>query len=305
MNIYVLFAIVVPVAMFFSGFIIARQFRSLQNVPFISLMFVKYRWALSILTGIGVSTIFFLVALFDTTFSAWDIVIFITMASVASAFYYLGESIGWGNPTSVSKNVAQVDQASIDATFPENLIVEDLLNSVKITIYTKKRWGFFVMEVFQWIVIGLCLLPIAGLAAISFLQNYLPESFRFLVWLVVAGLVLYLLYTKFMEALEFIFDKEVIEVDHLSVRIEKYGSKFSSKKEFSAENIKGMTSMFSFGETNTVIRRSPFVNSNMPAFMMWHNRGLKRYHAFGRAVDLADAQRILEMIYAKFPQYKG
>src|SRR5512138_1707348 len=276
MNIYILFAIVVPVAMFFSGFIIARQFRSLQNVPFISLMFVKYRWALSILMGIGVSTIFFLVALLDTTFSAWDIVIFITMASVASTFYYLGESIGWGHPTSVSKNVAQVDQASIDTTFPENLIVEDLLNSVKMTIYTKKRWGFFVMEVFQWMVIGLCFLPIAGLAAISFLQNYLPESFRFLVWLVVAGLVLYLLYTKFMEALEFIFDKEIIEVDHLSVRIEKYGSKFSSKKEFSAENIKGITSMFSFGETNAVIKRSPFANSNMPAFMMWHNRGLKR-----------------------------
>jgi hypothetical protein len=43
----------------------------------------------------------------------------------------------------------------------------------------------------------------------------------------------------------------------------------------------------------------------MPAFILWHNRGLKRYHTFGRAVDLADAQRILEMVYAKFPQYKG
>jgi hypothetical protein len=63
--------------------------------------------------------------------------------------------------------------------------------------------------------------------------------------------------------------------------------------------------MFSLGGTNAMIKRSPFVNSNMPAFMMWHNHGLKRYSSFGRAVDLADAQRILEMVYAKFPQYKG
>ena len=108
-----------------------------------------------------------------------------------------------------------------------------------------------------------------------------------------------------MQALEFIFDKEVIEIDNLSVRIEKYGSKFSSKKEYPAENIKRITGMFSLNGTNTALKRSPFLNSNMPVFMMWHNRGVKRYHTFGKAVDLADAQRILEMVYAKFPQYKG
>ena len=80
---------------------------------------------------------------------------------------------------------------------------------------------------------------------------------------------------------------------------------FISRKEYAADNIKKITTMFSFGGTNVVIRRSPFVNSNMPAFMMWHNRGLKRYRTFGREIDLANAQRILESIYSKFPQYKG
>ncbi len=161
------------------------------------------------------------------------------------------------------------------------------------------------MEAFQWIVMGACALPVLSLVAIAALQNHLPQSLHFLVWLLVGGLVLYLLYTKFMEALEYIFDKEIIEIDNLSVRIEKYGSKFSSKKEYQAENIKSITGMFSFGGASTVLKRSPFSNSNMPVFMMRHNRGLKRYRAFGRAVDLADAQRILEMVYAKFPQYKG
>jgi hypothetical protein len=63
--------------------------------------------------------------------------------------------------------------------------------------------------------------------------------------------------------------------------------------------------VFSIGGTNVSMRRTPFVNSNMPAFIMWHNHGLKRFRWFGRAVDLADAQRILEMVYSKFPQYKG
>jgi hypothetical protein len=54
-----------------------------------------------------------------------------------------------------------------------------------------------------------------------------------------------------------------------------------------------------------MLRRSRFLNSNMDAFVMWHNRGLKRYRTFGRAVDPADAQRIVELVYAKFPQYKG
>ena len=161
------------------------------------------------------------------------------------------------------------------------------------------------MEAFQWVIMSLLILPIASLIVISLLQNYLPQNFRFLVWLLVGGLVLYLLYIKFWEALEFVFDKEIVEIDNLSVRIEKYGSGFSSKKEYPAENIKKITAMFSFGGTNIVLKRSPFMNSNMPAFMMWHNRGLKRYRTFGKAIDLADAQRILEMIYSKFPQYKG
>lgn len=93
------------------------------------------------------------------------------------------------------------------------------------------------MEAFQWIVMGLCALPILSLVAIAALQNYLPQNLRFLVWLLVGGLVLYLLYVKFMEALEYIFDKEIIEIDNLSIRIEKYGSSFSNKKEYPAENV--------------------------------------------------------------------
>jgi hypothetical protein len=117
--------------------------------------------------------------------------------------------------------------------------------------------------------------------------------------------MLYLNTIKFQDMLEYVFDKEVIEITNLSVKIEKFGAGFKNKKEFPADNIKGVTTFFSFGKVNAPIRRSPFVNSNMPAFSIWHRRGLKRFHSFGRAIEPADAQSILEIMSSRFPQYRG
>lgn len=304
MNIYILFAIIVPVAMFFSGFVVARQIRALQNVPPISLMFVKYKWVFSTLMGICISGIFFLVGLFDTEFSAWSIVAFIVMVLIASASNYFGISLGWGRPAPAHEDVARANQAPINE-LPENVILDDTLTSVKITINTRKRWVWFAMSLFPLAMFGLCALPVFGLFLIALLQEYLPESMNIVIWFVVGAFVLYVLYARFQDTLEYLFDKEVIEIDNFSVKIENSTSGFKSTKEYAADNIKKITTMFSLGGTNVITKRSPFINSNMPAFMIWHNRGLKRHRTFGRAVDLADAQRILETIYRRFPQYKG
>ena len=292
--------------MFGTGFLVARQLRALENVPIFSMIFVQRRLLFSLVMGFFISLMFMVILGLSDGFTPQLFLSFFVFFLLASFSYHLGVNFGWGKSESSGESISTAtNQAKIDTSLPENILVESSLASVKITIDSKKRWGFFAMEAFQLIFIGLCGLPILSLMAISFLQNYLPQYLYFLVWLLVGGLALYLFYTKFMEALEYIFDKEIVEINNLSVRIEKYGSKFSSKKEYPAENIKKITGMFSIGGTNAVIKRSSFVNSNMPAFMMWHNRGLKRYRTFGRAVDLADAQRILEMIYGKFPQYKG
>lgn len=308
-KLFIVFLIITPIAMFFSGFLMARQLRPLENATFVSKLFVQKRLLLCVITGLIISIVFTFLYSATSGFALSKIIAFIVLFVLASGSEYFGMKFGWGNSPSTdiaNENIiTSSNQISIDNNFPENLTVENSLSSVKITIMSKKRWILFAMEAFQWLVMGLCALPILSLVVIAALQNYLPQNLHFLVWLLVGGLVLYLLYIKFMEALEYIFDKEIIEIDNLSVKIEKYGSSFSSKKEYPAENIKKITGMFSFGGTSTVFKRSPFLNSNMPVFMMWHNRGLKRYRAFGRAVDLADAQRILEMVYAKFPQYKG
>jgi hypothetical protein len=308
-KLFIVLLIIAPIAIFFSGFLIGRQIRPLENALIISKLFVERKLLLSVITGFFISAFFTFLYSVTSGFSFTKIAAFLILFVLVSSAYYYGLKFGWGNSSPVNITgeslVSLVNQVQIDNAFPENITVENNLASVKITINSKKRLVLFAIEAFQWIIMGLCALPILSLIAISALQNYLPQNLHFLVWLVVGGLVLYLLYVKFMEALEYIFDKEIIEIDRLSVRIEKYGSKFSSKKEYSAENIKKITAMFSLGGRTSVLRRSPFVNSNIPAFMMWHNRGLKRYRAFGKAVDLADAQRILEMVYVKFPQYKG
>jgi hypothetical protein len=305
-NIYTIIFIIIPISMFGAGFLVARQLRGLEKVPLFSMMFIQRRLLFSIVMGFFISLTFMAILGLVDGFTSQLFLSFFGIFLLATFSYYFGVSFGWGKSESSDESIpTAISQAETETSFPENIVVENSLASVKITINSKKRWGLFAMEAFQLVFIGLCGLPILSLLAISFLQNYLPQNFRFLVWLLVGGLALYLLYTKVMEALEYIFDKEIVEINNLSVRIEKYGSKFSNKKEYPAENIKKITRMFSFGSTNTVLKRSPFVNSNMPAFMMWHNRGLKRYRAFGRAVDLADAQRILEIVCAKFPQYKG
>lgn len=304
-NIYILIVIIVPMAMFLSGFLIARQLRVLENVPMYSMMFVKYRWRFSFVIGFVISLLFTgIVGLLDG-FTPRLFYSFVGIFLLATFCYYLGASFGWGKSTTINEEDTATHKVQLDTAFPENVLVEGSLSSIRITINAKKRWGFFIMEAFQWIFLGLCGLPILGLLAISFVQNYLPQNLHFLVWVLVGGLILYLLYTKFRETLEYIFDKEIIEIDNMSIRIEKYGSKFNSKKEYSAENIKQITALFSFGTANVMLKRSRFMNSNMDAFIMWHNGGLKRYRTFGRAVDPADAQRIMEMVYAKFPQYKG
>jgi hypothetical protein len=190
-------------------------------------------------------------------------------------------------------------------TLSENITMDDSLACLKITIKTQKRWSWFVLTASQWLIMSLCIFPIAGLGTISILKNYLPQNMMIIVWISVGALLLFLLYIKFVEVLEYVFDTEVIEIDNQSVRIEKYGLGLKNRKEYPAENIKWIVSMPSLGGINLAMRRFPLANSSLPAFMLWHHRGIKRYRTFGRAIDYADAQSILGRIYSKFPRYRG
>lgn len=234
MNIYVLFLIVVPVVMFSSAYLVVWQFRS---IPVLFEIVVKRKWLVSASMGIFFSGIFTLILLFDAKFSIQTIFEFVGMALIASLLHYFGLTLGERRVKASIDNLSS-DNPSRETSLPENIIINETMDSVKIMIHTKKRWVWFVMEIFQLLVVGLCALPVLGMVVISLLQNFLPKSMNIPLWILVGGLVLYLIYLKFQEALEYIYDKEIIEIDALSVRIEKYGSRFKSIKEFPAENIK-------------------------------------------------------------------
>ncbi len=297
--------IVVPVTLFFISFVIARQYRALQSVSIFSKMFVEHRLLLSIGVGLFLSLVLAVVFLSAVEFSTKLFFVFAGLFLFGAAGFYFGITLGWGKEASVVRDGISVGQIRMDP-LPSNVIVENTSGVIKIVINGQKKWVWFVLLLSQWIFVGLCLLPFGGLMLFAVLQDFLPIYLNIsLVGVCVGGFAIYLLYTKFRQTLEYIFDQEIIEIDHLSVKIEKSGFSFKSRKVYPAENIKKITVLFSSGGTNMPVRRSPYVNSNLPVFILWHNHGLKRYHVFGKGVDLADAQNILETIYNRFPQYRG
>jgi hypothetical protein len=301
-DVHLTYFIVIPIGLFLAGFIIGRQFRVFETVPIFSSLFVKHRFLFSTIMG-GLIILIFAFILFLTEFSFQQVFILFALFLLATLSYYYGTTLGWGRSKPITDGVASAIRSHVN-TFPENIIVENQPSSIKITVNTKKRWGWFAMSLFP-LPIMLCLFPFLSMALIGLAQKYMPEGLDVLAGILIVGLMLYSIYKQFRETLEFITDKEIIEIDIMSVRIEKYGLGFKSIKEYPADNIKRINAVFSFAGSNIPMTRSPFINQNMPAFMMWHNHGLKRFSAFGRGIDLADAERILRSIYGKFPQYQG
>jgi len=263
-------------------------------------LFVERRLLVSLLTGFLISAVVTFGFSMVSRASLTTILDFLVLFVLASGSYYFGMSLGWDNSSGAVQNGIQQSCGQF-APLPENITIENTPSSLRITIRTKKRWAQFVVYMIQLVVVGLCFSPLVVFALVSSLQNHLPQGFRFVVWIVGGGFVVYLLYKQFQDAIEYIFDQEIIEIDNLSVRIKNAGSVFRKNKEYSADNIK---QIMAFGGANPVKGLS-FISAKIPAFMLWKKRGLPWYRIFGRGVGPADAQRILAMIYARFPQYKG
>jgi len=292
-----------PIVIFFVAIFAARQMRSFGNMPVFSTIYVKYRLLLSVFTS-GLMTFFFgFLFFFRSGFAFPQLIFCIGLFLLLTVAYFYGIKLGWGDVTPlVDTPMATGESQAVE--YPEHVVVENQYSSIKVTINTKKRWGLFALSVFP-LPIMICVVPLVGFAIVSLLQKSLPNGLNILVGFLVAGAVLYGLYQKIQEVLEFLFDKEIIEIDNSSVRIEKYGSGFKSIKAYPADNIKKITMLLSFAGANSPIKRSPFTNQNIPMLLLWHERGLKRFRYFGRGLDAADAQAILESVYAKFPQYRG
>lgn len=292
---------------FGAGFVIAQQTRALQAIFVSNSPVNQPKWLISVLMGAFFGGLYTFFLALDVGLSTQTILAFLVMWVAASGPVYVAFTLGWQRPLPASFPVIPASNTTAQpAALPEHIVVEDGSNMVKITITTPKRWVWFVMSMVQWLVMGLCILPVLGIAVVGMLQNLQPEILRPLIGVLAAGLLLYLLYVKFKEALEYVFDREMIAIDNQAVTIERSGSVFQSKRTYPAENIRRITpSPFMAGLPGLSFRRSPFGSTTQPGLMIWYERGRTRLHMFGRGVELAHAQSLVETICRRFPQYRG
>ena len=125
-----------------------------------------------------------------------------------------------------------------------------------------------------------------------------------LVWILLLGVIIYIVYIKFLEVVRYAFDKEVIEINHQIVLIEKSGLGFKSRKKFASENIKGITISYAFSKPINLLLRISFLSSEADSFILWKRHGLSKFYMFGRSLSQPEAQSIVNTILNRFPQYQ-
>lgn len=301
-DIYLLFFVIPPLTAGLIGFFLALQLRPLEASPMVSMLFVKRRWLISLIMGIGLGGIFAIIFFIGNEFAWWQMGAFGGLCVAIAGFYYFGMTLGWSYKSPSDKDGMARTQAQVGG-LPQNIEVISALDSVQIVVRSKKRWVSFAFSLFLFLVMALVVYPIVGLFIIALINSYLPKGFYWLGFLLVGGTLLYLIYKNFQNVLENVFDVEVIEIDNNAITVEKSGLGFRNKKRFSAEEIKYLALVFSLPGTPPITQHSPFTSS-FPAFMIWFNRGWNKTLAFGQSVDLADAQVVLETIYQRFPSFK-
>jgi hypothetical protein len=186
-----------------------------------------------------------------------------------------------------------------------DFVIDQLVDSIRVTFDSQKNWGWFIFSFISFLIYVFILLPIMGLILMGLVGKYIIGIFQniFLVFLI--GLYLYILYKRFLDTLEFIFDKEIVEVNEQSIKIEKTGVLgIRSRKLFLAKNIKGLTTSFSMSGQFNFINRIPFFSSKVGAFIIWHGRLIRPIYYFGKDVSQRDAQNFIDIVYRKFPIYK-
>jgi hypothetical protein len=141
-NIYVIIFIVIPISMFGAGFLVSRQLRALENVPIFSMLFVQRRLLFSLIMGFFISLTFTAILGLADGFTPLLFLSFFGIFLLATFSYYFGVNFGWGKSESFGDSIlTTTSQAETDTSFPENLLVENSLASIKVTINSKKKMG--------------------------------------------------------------------------------------------------------------------------------------------------------------------
>jgi hypothetical protein len=178
-------------------------------------------------------------------------------------------------------------------------------SSIKVSIRGRRKTVMFLMTFYLLLINGFCFLPIVCLAIITQVGKLLPVFYQGALIVIVAILYFYGIKYKSSEVLDYFLDQEDIEIDERAIKIKQKGFLgLNLKKEFRAEQIKGITSSFSMKNQTNFSIFSPITISNIDALLIWRRKGLLPYYHFGRGLSSSDAQNVLNTIYVKYPKYR-
>lgn len=287
--------LIAPLAMGLGGFVAARRLRALENAVFLAGIFSERKLLFSI--GVGL-----LMGLFFTLLRSpgpMQYLVFLELSALSAIGYHAGISLGWDTTRARPENLLRFGAVHIPAA-SAHIFMDELPDSLRITINNRPRSTWRIL---QWMGLGFFALPLFVLAVMSIFQSHLPVIWRIVALLLFIGLAFTLVYLRFRASLETIYDREVIEIDAQSVRVELSGVGFTSRQRYLARDIDRLTSFYSLFKQP--LSNSRFRKPGFPALTLWLQRGPQRMSSFGSGLTADDAGRIIEVVHQKFPQYRG
>lgn len=190
--------------------------------------------------------------------------------------------------------------------FQRNFIIENFSDKITITIQGQKKWGWFLMALFPFILIGLCGFPFTIFIAVSAAHINLDSiPITIIIGLLMVILYIYTIRRKFLELIDYVFDKEVIEIDEHQIKVLRSGFLgLRTEKNILVEDVKGITGSLVFGSQFNFLNSIPFASSNLGSILIWKRKGRFRpFDYYGKALSQADAQQVLGAILQKYPRY--
>ena len=209
----------------------------------------------------------------------------------------------------------------VQETTPNNFVLENTSDSIRISVHGYKRWGSFLTSLIWLVILAIFILPFVGGLLITFLigiptifpkisEVAIPEALLKIaptvILLVFGGLYLYILIPRLSTAVDALLDREIIEIDNQKIYIERSGFLgYTKRKLYLAENVKGITTLFSVPVRPKFLNNFLFGSSSGAGnLVILLTSQVRRLYRCGKDISRLDADNIVDIVYRKFPKYR-
>ncbi len=259
-------------------------------------------WKMPISVGLGVAAGFSVLWLHvpEDNFYMPHLLVFLLAGFLTGMGIYLGLLL------SQERGVALPDSPVIPKiiqtlTLSDNCVLENRAENILITIQLKQKNGRIILSIIR-LFLTLISLPLIGLLA-NFLLEGTSKMQGVATSAGVLGLCLLIIYSQYREMLVYFVDRETIGVGPTGIWIERSGFATKEKQIYQIAEIKKLGPVF-LQERHSNQTHSRFLSQDLDTLKL-DLRGVIPFRTFGRGLALADVQKILTIIFDRYPQYKG